>query len=161
MTEGTVFENMATVYVDDQLCHTSFLFVENVCVCGILDVKIAHGNVNSYSYCDFIETALLPHLMPFNGRNPHSVVIVNNCSIHHSPEALKMIQDLNVIVHFLPPYSPDYNPIEEAFSKVKAEMKSMEKETQLLDIGSVVLSAFTSITVTDCNQWIKDSSIYI
>ena len=60
-------------------------------VCGILDVKIAHGNVNSDSYCDFIETALLPHLMPFNGRNPHSVVIVDNCSIHHSPEALKMI----------------------------------------------------------------------
>ena len=58
----------------------------------------------------------------------HSVVIVDNCSIHHNEVAMQMIQEVGINVHFLPPYSPDYNPIEEAFSKVKAEMKAMEKE---------------------------------
>ena len=64
--------------------------------------------------------------MPFDGTNPHSMVIVDNCSIHHDEGTVQMIQEVVAIVHFLPPYSPDYSPIEEAFSKVKAEMKAME-----------------------------------
>ena len=71
-----------------------------------------------------------------------------------------MIQEVGAIVHFLPPYSPDFNPIEEAFSKVKSEMKAMEKLAQVIDIQTIVLAAFTTITVHDCNQWIKDSVIY-
>ena len=54
--------------------------------------------------------------MPFDGHNPHSVVILDNCSIHHIPEIVHMIQEVGALVHFLPPYSPDLNPIEEAFS---------------------------------------------
>ena len=37
-----------------------------------------------------------------------------------------MIEDVGALVHFLPPYSPDFNPIEEMFSKVKTEMKNLE-----------------------------------
>ena len=68
--------------------------------------------------------------------------------------AVQMIQAVGAIVHFLPLYSSDYNPIEEAFSKVKAEMKAMEKEAQVTDIETVVLAAFSCITVS---EWIKDS----
>ena len=129
-------------------------------VCGVLDLKIVEGTVDSDTYCDFVEKVLLPHLMPFDGTNPHSVVIVDNCSIHHNEVALQMIQEVGAIVQFLPPYSPDYNPIEEAFSKVKAEMRAMEKEAQVTDIETIALAAFSCITVGDCNQWIKDSAIY-
>ena len=87
----------------------------------------------------------------------HSVVMLDNCTIHYCEEAVQIIQEVGAIVHFLPPYSLDYNPIEEAFSKVKAEMKAMEKEAQVLDIETVVPSAFSCFTVSDCNQWIKDS----
>ena len=55
-----------------------------------------------------------------------------------------MIHAVNAIVHFLPPYSPDYNPIEEVFSKVKAEMKGMEKEAQVLDTETIVFSSITA-----------------
>ena len=72
---------------------------------------------------------------------------------------MQMIREVGAIVHLLPPYSPDYNPIEEAFSKVKGEMKAIGKEAQVADIETVVLSAFSCITVSDCNQWIKDSEI--
>lgn len=71
-----------------------------------------------------------------------------------------MIQEVGALVHFLPPYSPDYNPIEGAFSKVKAVLKAMELEAQVLDVETVVLSAFSSITSEDCNHWIKDARIY-
>ena len=38
-------------------------------------------------YTDFVEEVLLPHLIPFDGRNPHSVVILDNCCFHHCEEA--------------------------------------------------------------------------
>ena len=129
-------------------------------VCGMLNLKIVEGSVDSDTFCDFIERVLLPHLMPFDGRNPNSVIILGNCSIHHREIAVQMIRKVGGIVHFLPPYSPDFNPVEEAFSKIKTEMKAMEKEAQVTDIETVVLSAFSCITANHCNQWIKDSLIY-
>ena len=71
------------------------------------------GSVDSAVFYDFVQTTLLIHLMPFDGHNPHSVVKHDNCSIHmeaYNPSG-------RCIVHFLPPYSSDFNPIEEAFSK--------------------------------------------
>ena len=64
----------------------------------------------------FVQTHLLPQLMPYNGTNPHSVVIMDNCSIHHVPEVIKSVQDVGALIRFLPPYSPDFDPIEETFS---------------------------------------------
>ena len=69
-------------------------------------------------HSDFIQK-YLPHLLPFDGINCHSVVVLDNCSIHHIPEVAAMIEEVGAIVHYLPPYSPNFNPIEEAFSKVK------------------------------------------
>ena len=129
-------------------------------VCGLLDLKVITGKVDSNVYCNFVDRVLLPHLLPFDGKNPHSVVILDNCTMHHHKDAIDMIHSIGAIVHFLPPYSPDYNPIEEAFSKVKAEMKAMQLEAQVTDIQTIVLSAFSTITVDDCNRWIQDSKIY-
>lgn len=64
---------------------------------------------NSQGEChDFIERQLLPHLMSFNGTNPNSIVIMDNCSVYHVDGVADTFE---VIVHYLPPYSPDYNPI--------------------------------------------------
>ena len=43
--------------------------------------------------------------MPFDGVNPHSIIILDNCSIHHNEVAVQMIQEVGTIVHFLPQYS--------------------------------------------------------
>ena len=125
-----------------------------------MNVHIVHGSVNGEVYCEFVEKFLVPHLLPYDGRNPHSVVILDNCSIHYCQDAMHMIQAVGALVHFLPPYSPDYNPIEEAFSKLKSSMKAMEQEAQVMDIDTVVLSSFTTITPSDCEGWIRDSEIY-
>ena len=82
----------------------------------MLDVKIVTGSVDGAVFYDFVQTSLLHHLMPFDGHNPHSLVILDNCSIHHMEETIHMIQEVGAMVHFLPPYSPDLNSIEEAFS---------------------------------------------
>ena len=61
-------------------------------------------------------------------------------------EVKQALSDCGVIVHFLPPYSPDFNPIELAFSKVKYMMKKMEKEMETInDIDTIIMTAFASI----------------
>ena len=128
---------------------------------GMLDCKTVTDSVNGEVFYNFVQTSLLPHLMPFNGTNPHSVVIMDNCSIHHIQQTVNMIHEVGALVHFLPPYSPDYNPIEEAFSKVKSTLKLMDMEADSgSDYSSIVLSAFSQITTQDCQQWIHSASIY-
>ena len=88
------------------------------------------------------------------------MVILDNASIHHTEDAVKAIEDVGALVHFLPPYSPDLNPIEEAFSKVKNAMKLLEEEDTTEDIEITALSAFATITQDDCRGWINNSKIY-
>ena len=98
--------------------------------------------------------------MPFDGKNENSVIVLD-CSVHHVDEVQRALSDCGVITHYLPPYSPDYNPIELAFSKVKYVIKSMEMEMQAIyDIETIVLSAFATITPADCQGWINSIGIY-
>ena len=100
--------------------------------------------------------------MPFNGSNPHSVVIMDNCSIHHTMNIVESIQEVGALVHFLPPYSPDFQPIEETFSKVKTELKLLEEGTDDFggDVEQLLLASFLSVTPHDCCAWIEHSGIY-
>ena len=61
----------------------------------------------------FIDLCLLPHLMPFNGTNPNSIVVMDNCAIHHVYEIVELIKSVGALVLYLPPYSPHLMPIEE------------------------------------------------
>ena len=129
---------------------------------GIIDCHIETGSVDGDQFYMCIQKYLLPHLMPFNGANPHSIVIMDNASIHHVKEVVEMIQGVGSMVIFLPPYSPDYNPIEEAFSKVKTLVEEYESnlEKDSMDIEDIVLLAFSSITNNDCMHWTQDCGIY-
>ena len=147
--------------------HTLFLRGERasaiacISMAGLLDVKTLTGTSDGDAFYSFVHTNLLQHLMLYNGINPHSVVIMDNCSIHHVPEVVKAIQDVGALIHFLPPYSPDFTPIEETFSKVKQSLKSIEKEvTHTSDIETLLLLGFLQVTPEDCCGWIRDCSIY-
>ena len=86
---------------------------------------------------------------------------MDNCSIHHIDEVTELIQQTGALIHWLPPYSPDYNPLEELFSKSKAMMKAMEVEMETIeDIDTIIYAAFSMITTSDCEGWISDSGIY-
>ena len=102
----------------------------------------------------YICSNLLPHLMPFDGSNPHSVV----SSIHHITEVQHMLQQVGVLVQYIPPYSPDFNPIEEAFSKVKNMSKSENDNRFVVEVQ--LLTSFLSTSQSDCRQWIKHCGIY-
>ena len=72
----------------------------------MLDTYITDGTVDSDEFCKFIERCLLPQLLPFNGYNPSSVVIMDNAAIHRAGSAIQMIEEVGALVHFLP-HSPD------------------------------------------------------
>ena len=50
---------------------------------GISAMRLVKGAVNGDEFLDFVERELLPTLMPFDGLNPNSIVILDNCSVHH------------------------------------------------------------------------------
>ena len=89
-----------------------------MCCDGVLGCQIREGGVNSEAFQAFLDMELASKLLPFNGTNPRSVVIMDNASIHHADQLVSNLEDLGVLVYFLPPYSPDLNPIEELFQRL-------------------------------------------
>ena len=116
---------------------------------GILDVKTHKETSTGDIFYDFIQSHLIPHLCPFDGFSSNSVVVLDNCSIHHCEEVVTSLRDVGVMIHFLPHYSPDLNLIEEAFSKVKSQLQSVET---LDDTEAAVLASFATISVQDCRN---------
>ena len=73
--------------------------------------------MNGDRFVQFVQNCLLPHLMPFNGVNPRSVVIMDNCSIHHVDAVTNLIEtQAGAKLCFLRPYSPDLMPVEGVFT---------------------------------------------
>ena len=132
-----------------------------MCTDGVLGCKIVEGVVDSMAFQTFLDMELTPQLLPFNGVNPRSVVIMDNASIHHAGQVVESLEDLGVLMYFLPPYSPDLNPIEELFSKVKSEMKANEYALVGHDLETSILCGFISITSDDCMGWIKTFWIHL
>lgn len=58
---------------------------------GIVNIYIAEGNVNVHIFEDFVKTTLLPMFQPFNGASSHSIVVLDNASIHHLDKIVEMI----------------------------------------------------------------------
>ena len=149
------FENMDAVYVERVSA------IACISSSGLLDVQTVKGTSDGDTFYDFTQTHLLPHLMPYNGINMHSVVVLENCSIHHVHEVRKAIEDVGAVVLFLPPYSPDLNPIEEVFSKVKYSLKTISIELpHITDLNTLLLASFSTVTMEDCVGYINHCEIY-
>ena len=94
----------------------------------------------------------------FDGSNPKSVLVLDNCSIHHVSPALQVLSDAGIVTMFLPPYSPDLNPAEELFSLVKYYLREHDDLLQAVsDPKPIIRAAFDSVTAADCLGWIHHS----
>jgi len=88
----------------------------------------------------YLEDILAPSL------RPGEVVVMDNLSAHKGGRVKELIESRGCTLLYLPPYSPDYNPIEQAFSKVKALVRRAEARTRaiLIEAMSQALSAVTA-----------------
>ena len=98
--------------------------------------------------------------MPFNGTNPNGIMILGNCAIHHVKRIVELFQEYGDMVPFLPPYSPDYNPIEEAFSKIICALSNMENVLHSGTLDACMAAASADIPSGDCQAWLGQCGIY-
>ena len=88
----------------------------------------------------------------------HSQLQYWTTAIHHVQEVKEVFQQAGILLFFLPPYSPDLNPIEEAFSYVKTYLREHDELLQsITNPMHVIQSAFHSITKNHCKSWINHS----
>ena len=83
---------------------------------------------------------------------PGDVVIMDNLSPHKSEPTLSLINDAGAQILFLPAYSPDLNPIEKMWSKVKNCLRSAEARTEAA-LTEAIASALAMVTTQDAMNW--------
>ena len=90
---------------------------------GMVAPMVLDGPINRDAFEAYVEQILVPDL------RPGDVVVMDNLSSHKGPRVRALIQAAGAELLFLPPYSPDFNPIEKAFSKLKALLRKAAKRT--------------------------------
>ena len=95
------------------------------------------GAIDAEVFEAYLERVLLPELRP--GR----VVVMDNLSAHKTQKVRELVEGAGCELLYLPPYSPDLNPIEEAFSKIKNLLREAEARSReaLLEVIGAVISA--------------------
>jgi len=85
------------------------------------------GPINRDRFEQWVVEKLLPVLGEYALRQPRSIVVLDNATIHHSDEIVSLIESKGAIIAYLPPYSPDLNPIELMFSAYKRRFQRLHK----------------------------------
>lgn len=98
-------------------------FIAGLRICGLTAPWVLDGPMNAAAFNTYVETQLAPTL------TRGDVVILDNLSSHKSETAAECLREKGAWFLFLPPYSPDLNPIEMAFAKLKAHLRAAEART--------------------------------
>ena len=104
------------------------------------------GALNGEFFKAYIEQALAPTL------KPDDIIVMDNLSSHKVEGALQPIYDRGAKVLFLPPYSPDLNPIELAWSKIKSILRKAKARTHE-ELQAAIQDALDALTSTDIQHW--------
>lgn len=113
---------------------------------GMLTGLSVPGSIDGEVMLFFVEEMLAPLL------KAGDVVIMDNVATHKQEEIEDAIEARGALVIFLPTYSPDLNPIENCWSKVKAILRSLKPRT-LEELLDALVAAFSSITIDNILGW--------
>jgi transposase len=121
-------------------------FVAGIRTTGLVAPFVLDGPINRDAFEAYVDKVLVPDL------KRGDVVIMDNLSSHKGPRVREMIEAAGASLLYLPPYSPDFNPIEKAFSKLKALLRKAAERTVegLWTTMGQLLDAFTP---TDCANY--------
>jgi len=90
---------------------------------GIAAPVALDGPINRIAFETYVDKVLVPEL------RPGDILIMDNLSSHKGPKVRELIEAARATLLFLPPYSPDFNPIENAFKKLKAHLRKAAERT--------------------------------
>lgn len=107
---------------------------------------VLDGAMHGGAFLAYVEQVLGPTL------KPGDIVIMDNLSAHKSAAVRKAIEAAGAELRFLPPYSPDLNPIEMAFSKLKAFLKKVAART-IEDLWDAIANAIDTFTTIESKNY--------
>jgi transposase len=98
-------------------------FVAGLRLTGMVAPMVLDGPINRDAFQAYVDQVLVPEL------SPGDVVVMDNLSSHKGAQVRQAIEAIGASLLYLPPYSPDFNPIENAFSKLKALLRKAAERT--------------------------------
>lgn len=113
---------------------------------GMTAPMVLDGAMHGAAFLAYVEQALIPTL------TPGDIVIMDNLPAHKPAAIRKAIEDAGAKRRFLPPYSPDFNPIEMAFSKLKAYLKKAAART-IPDLWDAIAEGIETFTPDECKNY--------
>jgi len=107
---------------------------------GLEAPAVFNGPMDALTFRAYVDQVLVPTL------RPGDVVVLDNLAVHQDAASRAAIEAAGASLRFLPPYSPDLNPIELAFAKLKAFLRAARPRTfdQVCDLITVALTLYTS-----------------
>lgn len=109
---------------------------------------IFDGTLDQHLFAHYVKTELKPMLAD------DDILILDSCSVHKSKLVLKTFEECRINAVFLPPYSPDYNPIELFWAKIKSHLRKAKARTHVA-LEVAINSAFDWISTSDIFGWFK------
>jgi transposase len=106
------------------------------------------GPMDTLAFEAYLEHVLIPELPA------GSIVVMDNLSAHKSPATVRLLHDAGADLWYLPPYSPDLNPIELMWSKIKSHLRSAKARDQE-DLYQAVADALSNITSNDTRGFFR------
>jgi len=110
------------------------------------------GATDSLAFRAYVDRVLVPSL------HAGDVVVMDNLRAHYDEESIKLIERIGARVLFLPPYSPDFNPIEKMWSKIKSILRKLKARSQK-ELSEAIAKAFKSVTPADATGWFSSCHI--
>ena len=107
------------------------------------------GPVNADAFRAYVRQVLGPALVP------GEIVVMDNLAAHKAAGVQEAIESAGASVLYLPPYSPDFNPIENMWSKVKTHLRSLAART-FDTICEAVAESLDHITQNDCKGYFQN-----
>ncbi len=121
-------------------------FVAGLTLGGMIAPFVLDGPINRLAFETYVERVLVPEL------RPGDIVIMDNLSSHKGPRVRETIQTAGAELVFLPPYSPDLNPIEMAFSKLKANLRKAAERT-VEGLWNAIARILETIKPQECRNY--------
>ena len=123
-------------------------FVGALSLTGFVAPWVIDGPINREAFEAYVGKVLVPEL------RKGAIVIMDNLSSHKGPKVRSLIEDAGATLLYLPPYSPDFNPIENAFAKLEALLRKAAERTRegLWNTIGRLLDLFTP---QECKNYFK------
>lgn len=117
---------------------------------GLTAPMVLDGAMNGDAFTAYAETLLAPTL------RPGDIVIMDNLPAHKVSGARAAIEAAGALLMFLPPYSPDFNPIEQAIAKIKALLRKAAART-VEALHAAIADALDAFTPDECANYFTNS----